>query len=151
MEEQASWRPSFHGRRGAWRHHQKAPEDPVQENLEIADDADAVDDSKTVASMLADQPLPEGHEEATEETDVAPVAEPVAEEEEQQPQAAEPQPEVAEEKAPAEDKADDKYVPQLAILKQMGFVHDNLNLWVLNENNGNVQESALALIKLQNA
>lgn len=36
-------------------------------------------------------------------------------------------------------------------MAQMGFRHEDLNRWVLAENDGNVQEAALALIKLQSA
>lgn len=53
--------------------------------------------------------------------------------------------------ADVQPAAPEKYSKQLEILEAMGFPHFDLNLWVLKENDGNVQAAALQLAKLQAA
>jgi len=112
-----------------------------------------VGDSPVVVSPVDS---PRAQQKAREEPDeVEAPKEPVEVEEEEEKDFDPPSaPEQEVEPQPAEavaEEVEDDYSNQLQLLEQMGFPHFDLNLWVLKENNGNVQAAALQLIKLAQA
>eukprot|EP01083_Nonionella_stella_P123098 370708_1 len=53
------------------------------------------------------------------------------------------------EKSESAENSKVKYAVELNLLKQMGFLDEGFNLWLLEENNGNVQEAAIDLLKMR--